>query len=113
MVHDEDATAPPDSATVAPLSAIAEAFEELAKRLNEDEKNGPTQQDQEEQLRIDKFCHAFSLVSVLFNYLGLVFKFAEMEYVSKVLFLYLFFLILMMEFDVIVYNSWTLKKSLN
>ncbi|KAK9903805.1 hypothetical protein M0R45_000915 [Rubus argutus] len=33
---------------------------------------------------LDTFCEACSLVSILFSCLGLAFKFAEMEYVSKV-----------------------------
>ncbi|KAF7827829.1 ACD11-like protein [Senna tora] len=78
MVNGEDVSSPPATAT--PLSAIAEAFEDLAKRLNDVEKNEP---DGEEQLRLENFCHACSLVSVLFNCLGLVFKFAELEYTSK------------------------------
>lgn len=67
-----------DSAT-APLSAIADAFEELAKLINSVELNGS-------QLRLDTFCDSCSLVSILFGCLGLAFKFAELEYVSKVCF---------------------------
>jgi len=55
-----------------PLSAIAETFEELSKRNNANE------------IRLDTFCQAASLVSVLFRSLGLAFKFAELEYVAKV-----------------------------
>lgn len=59
-----------------PLAAVADAFEELsavlkAKGLNHD-------------LDLKTFCDACSLVSVLFGCLGIAFKFAEMEYVSKV-----------------------------
>ncbi|KAJ1436231.1 Glycolipid transfer protein domain [Sesbania bispinosa] len=58
-----------------PLSAIAEAFEELSKTVKE-KKDG-------QELRLDTFCEAASLVSVLFRCLGLAFKFAELEYVAK------------------------------
>lgn len=59
-----------------PLAAVADAFEELsgvlkAKGLDYD-------------LDLKTFCDACSLVSVLFGCLGIAFKFAEMEYVSKV-----------------------------
>lgn len=63
-----------------PLSAIAEAFEELSKSLNENNNNA-------QAIRLDTFCDAASLVSVLFRCLGLAFKFAELEYVAKVSFL--------------------------
>ncbi|XVF86018.1 hypothetical protein PTKIN_Ptkin17bG0167100 [Pterospermum kingtungense] len=59
-----------------PLSEIAQAFEELSQFLG--------CRTREQQLRLDTFCDACSLVSVLFNCLGLAFKFAEMEYVAKV-----------------------------
>lgn len=58
-----------------PLSTIADAFEELASSLRPGSK----------LLRLDEFCAACSLVSVLFNCLGLAFKFAEMEYDHKVI----------------------------
>ncbi|WMV58697.1 hypothetical protein MTR67_052082 [Solanum verrucosum] len=58
-----------DAGTGTPLSAIAEAFEELSS--NHD-------------LMLKPFCHACSHVSVLFGSLGIAFKFAELEYVSKV-----------------------------
>ncbi|XP_050374450.1 ACD11 homolog protein isoform X3 [Argentina anserina] len=67
---DDDATSP------APLSSIVEAFEKLAKILDSQEQDG--------DLQLDTFCQACSLVSILFSCLGLAFKFAEMEYVSKV-----------------------------
>ncbi|XP_048134713.1 ACD11 homolog protein-like isoform X2 [Rhodamnia argentea] len=60
-----------------PLSGIAEAFEEMAALLRSDEGGSV-------ELRLDEFCDACSLVSVLFGCLGLAFKFAEMEYVAKV-----------------------------
>ncbi|KAL2905067.1 ACD11-like protein [Bienertia sinuspersici] len=57
-----------------PLSAIAEAFEDLSE----------TVQKSREDLRLKAFCDSCALVSVLFNSLGLAFKFAELEYCSKV-----------------------------
>ncbi|XP_057543172.1 ACD11 homolog protein [Amaranthus tricolor] len=57
-----------------PLSSIAEAFEDLAHII----KHG------EQELRLNAFCDACALVSVLFNSLGLAFKFAELEYCAKV-----------------------------
>ena len=65
-----------------PLSAIAEAFEKLAKLINSRKINGV----EHFQLRLDTFCDACSPISILFGCLGLAFKFAESEYVSKVLF---------------------------
>ncbi|XP_018825317.2 ACD11 homolog protein isoform X1 [Juglans regia] len=59
-----------------PLSAMAEAFEELDKMLRS--------REDDQQLRLDTFCEACSLVSVLFGCLGFAFKFAEVDYVSKV-----------------------------
>lgn len=64
-----------DAGTGTPLSAIAEAFEELSSCLKS---NGY------DDLRLKPFCDACSLVSVLFGCLGIAFKFAELEYVSKV-----------------------------
>jgi len=63
-----------------PLTAIAESFEGLAKLVN-------SLKDSSQELRLDTLCDACSLVSVLFSSLGLAFKFAEIEYVSKVIFL--------------------------
>ncbi|XP_042482826.1 ACD11 homolog protein [Macadamia integrifolia] len=57
-----------------PLSAIADAFEELAKTIS----------TSSEDLRLVPFSDACSLVSVLFGCLGIAFKFAELEYVAKV-----------------------------
>lgn len=59
-----------------PLTSIVEAFEKLAKILDSRQEEG--------DLNLDTFCKACSLVSILFSCLGLAFKFAEMEYVSKV-----------------------------
>ncbi|KAM3238502.1 ACD11 protein isoform X1 [Capsicum annuum] len=61
-----------DAGTGTPLSAIAEAFEELS--LNRGHYN---------DLMLKPFCDACSHVSVLFASLGIAFKFAELEYVSK------------------------------
>ncbi|XP_010265162.1 PREDICTED: ACD11 homolog protein [Nelumbo nucifera] len=63
-----------EDAAETPLSVIAEAFEQLAKSI-------ATSSD---DLRLEPFCSACSLVSVLFGCLGFAFKFAESEYVSKV-----------------------------
>ncbi|XP_068663914.1 ACD11 homolog protein [Aristolochia californica] len=57
-----------------PLSAIADAFEELGRSLDSGSGGLP----------LFDFCKACSLVSVLFSCLGLAFKFAELEYVYKV-----------------------------
>ncbi|KAK4354300.1 hypothetical protein RND71_026494 [Anisodus tanguticus] len=65
-----------DAGTGTPLSAIAEAFEELSSCLKS---NGGCH-----DLMLKPFCDACSLVSVLFGSLGIAFKFAEFEYVSKV-----------------------------
>lgn len=58
-----------------PLPAIAEAFKELEDDLNKG--SGAV-------LRVRPFSHACSLISILFGYLGMAFKFAEKDYVSKV-----------------------------
>ncbi|XP_050223588.1 ACD11 homolog protein [Mercurialis annua] len=66
-----------------PLTAVVDAFEELAKHLKsirDDHNNNINGAD----LRLDTFCDACSLVSIFFNCLGLAFKFAESEYVAKV-----------------------------
>lgn len=62
-------------ATVTPLAAIAESFEVLANWIGDRSSS---------DLRLRPFSDACSLVSVLFNCLGIAFKFAELEYVSKV-----------------------------
>ncbi|CAK9153662.1 unnamed protein product [Ilex paraguariensis] len=64
-----------DAATGTPLSAIAEAFEDLSGFMKS---SGSC-----DELRLKPFCDACSLVSILFGCLGIAFKFAEMEYVSK------------------------------
>ncbi|KAE8648789.1 ACD11 homolog protein [Cucumis sativus] len=60
-----------------PLTAIAESFEGLAKLVK-------SLKNSSQELRLDTLCDACSLVSILFSSLGLAFKFAELEYVSKV-----------------------------
>ncbi|XP_047313671.1 ACD11 homolog protein-like [Impatiens glandulifera] len=67
----------PNNTRRTPLSAVAEAFEDLSKLVNS---TGNTSGN----LRLKTFCDACSLVSVLFGSLGIAFKFAELEYVSKV-----------------------------
>ena len=61
-----------------PLSIITEAFENLADLLK------PDIITEEDGLSLDAFCNACTHVSVLFSCLGFAFKFAEMEYISKV-----------------------------
>uniref|UniRef100_A0A0A0KWE8 Glycolipid transfer protein domain-containing protein n=1 Tax=Cucumis sativus TaxID=3659 RepID=A0A0A0KWE8_CUCSA len=60
-----------------PLTAIAESFEGLAKLVK-------SLKNSSQELRLDTLCDACSLVSILFSSLGLAFKFAELEYVSKI-----------------------------
>lgn len=59
-----------------PLAAVSDAFEELSALLKAE--------GSDYDLDLKTFCDACSLVSVLFGCLGIAFKFAEMEYVSKV-----------------------------
>ncbi|XP_051122222.1 ACD11 homolog protein [Andrographis paniculata] len=59
-----------------PLSGVADAFEELSTIMKE--------HGFEYDLDLKTFCNACSLVSTLFGSLGRAFKFAEMEYCSKV-----------------------------
>lgn len=66
-----------------PLSAIAEAFEELSRTVGKFNVNGCS----DDCLLLKPFCDACSLVSVLFGSLGIAFKFAEYEYCSKVRFI--------------------------
>ncbi|GAB2280087.1 hypothetical protein Dimus_014724 [Dionaea muscipula] len=65
---------PPSPSNMTPLAAIVEAFEELAEMVD----------DSKEDLRLKAFSDACALVSVLFDSLGIAFKFAEIEYCSKV-----------------------------
>ena len=60
--------------TTTPLSTIAEAFEDLAKLVSSERGH----------LRLDTFCDSCSPIAILFSSLGLAFKFAELEFVSKV-----------------------------
>jgi hypothetical protein len=57
-----------------PLTAVAEAFEELALGMAAD--GG--------ELCLSPFGETCALVSVLFSSLGMAFRFAEIEYVAKV-----------------------------
>ncbi|XP_047307213.1 ACD11 homolog protein-like [Impatiens glandulifera] len=77
MVNDNPVFDDSDNTKQRPLSAVAEAFEDLSKMVN-DAGTSPG------ELRLKPFCDACSLVSVLFGCLGMAFRFAELEYVSKV-----------------------------
>lgn len=57
-----------------PLKEVAEAFEELARGMDADAG----------ELRLAPFGDTCALVSVLFSSLGMAFRFAEIEYVTKV-----------------------------
>ncbi|EPS67870.1 hypothetical protein M569_06901, partial [Genlisea aurea] len=59
-----------------PLSAVADAFEDLSSLVKAEGLDC--------DLDLKSFCDACSLVSILFGCLGIAFKFAELEYVSKV-----------------------------
>ncbi|KAF5794120.1 putative glycolipid transfer protein [Helianthus annuus] len=61
------------------LALIADAFEEIADSIKKGNKK-----DVLFELDLKPFCEACSLVSILFGSLGIAFKFAEMEYTSKV-----------------------------
>ncbi|KAF8094033.1 hypothetical protein N665_0371s0016 [Sinapis alba] len=71
-----------------PLLVITEAFEDLADllkpRWQKRSETGENDVVSNDGLRLDAFCSACTHVSVLFGCLGFAFKFAEMEYVSKV-----------------------------
>ncbi|KAK6116350.1 hypothetical protein DH2020_049812 [Rehmannia glutinosa] len=73
---DEDDVFEDTSSELTPLSAVADAFEELSALLKA--------KGFDYDLDLKTFCDACSLVSILFGCLGLAFKFAELEYVSKV-----------------------------
>lgn len=65
-----------------PLRKISDAFKDLAATVNSETSD----------IEVAPFSRACSLVSPLFGCLGIAFKFAEMDYVSKVLsFFYFFF----------------------
>lgn len=71
MVNDTKSTT---SKLARPLTAVADAFEELSAAVKA---KGP-------DLDLKTFCEACSLVSILFGTLGKPFKFAELEYNTKV-----------------------------
>ncbi|KAK4406006.1 Accelerated cell death 11 [Sesamum angolense] len=60
------------------LKKMAEAFKELANSINQ------CPDGEETRLELATFSRACSLVSPLFRCLGIAFKFAELDYVSKV-----------------------------
>lgn len=69
-----------------PLRKIAEAFKSLSNSINKDDNNNNSQTLENENclLELAPFSNACSLVSPLFRCLGIAFRFAEMDYVSKV-----------------------------
>ncbi|KAJ9554186.1 hypothetical protein OSB04_018231 [Centaurea solstitialis] len=77
MGYDDDEFEDAENGTA--LSLISDAFEEISDLITEGNVNGGSF-----ELRLKPFCDACSLVSVLFGSLGIAFKFAEMEYTSKV-----------------------------
>ncbi|KAL7145083.1 hypothetical protein ABFS83_07G055400 [Erythranthe nasuta] len=60
------------------LKVMAEAFKELAEKINQ------CPDGEEARLELVPFSRACSLVSPLFRCLGIAFKFAELDYVAKV-----------------------------
>lgn len=70
-----DPTLEVGAAAARPLALVAAAFEDLSRMIDGD---GPC------DLRLAPFYSACSLVTVLFGCLGFAFKFAELEYASKV-----------------------------
>ncbi|CAN1181378.1 ACD11 homolog protein [Linum perenne] len=93
LFHDSNQLNSSMTQSQTPLSQVADAFEELSDLLRPERRidNGEevavadvSDQEGEADLRLDSFCQACSLVSVLFSCLGLAFKFAESEYVAKV-----------------------------
>lgn len=75
-MDEDDAFEDSTNTDLTPLSAVADAFEELSAIVKA--------QGFDYDLRLKPLCDACSLVSILFGCLGLAFKFAELEYVSKV-----------------------------
>ncbi|KAG6498797.1 ACD11 homolog protein-like [Zingiber officinale] len=65
------------AAAARPLAVVAAAFEDISRMIDGDGE-GPC------DLRLAPFSSACSLVTVLFGCLGFAFKFAELEYSSKV-----------------------------
>ncbi|KAL1190315.1 ACD11 -like protein [Cardamine amara subsp. amara] len=80
----EDAVCTTPARVNTPLSVITEAFEDLVDLLKPLQSEIDEEEEEEDGLRLDAFCSACTHVAVLFNCLGFAFKFAEMEYVSKV-----------------------------
>ncbi|CAH2042924.1 unnamed protein product [Thlaspi arvense] len=74
---DEEDAAFEDATEGTALSGIADAFEQLSKSVK-------YCTSASNDLQLTPFCEACSLVSVLFGCLGIAFKFAELEYCSKV-----------------------------
>lgn len=60
---------------------MAEAFKDLANTLNSQTL------DEAAKMEVAPFSHACTLVSPLFRCLGIAFKFAELDYVAKVIIL--------------------------
>lgn len=69
-----------------PLRKIAESFKSLSNSINKDDNstNSQTLENDNSLLGLAPFSNACSLVSPLFRCLGIAFRFAEMDYVSKV-----------------------------
>lgn len=67
------------AAAARPLALVAAAFEDISRMIDGDD-DGEDPCD----LRLAPFSSACSLVTVLFGCLGFAFKFAELEYASKV-----------------------------
>ena len=59
-----------------PLTKIADAFKELADSLN----------SPNPRLEVSQFVRACRLISPLIGFLGIAFKFAEIEFSAKVIF---------------------------
>ncbi|KAL8052846.1 hypothetical protein ABFS82_05G031800 [Erythranthe guttata] len=76
MDDDDDVFEDSNSTELTPLSAVADAFEDLSALLKA--------KGFDFDLDLKTFCGACSLVSILFGCLGIAFKFAELEYISKV-----------------------------
>lgn len=62
-----------------PLQQIAKAFSDLAADVKQSQ-----QQEKEDDVQVASFAGASARLSVLFGCLGIAFKFAERDYVSKV-----------------------------
>lgn len=86
-----------------PLTAIVEAFEKLATRV----------ENLQDDLPLKAFCDACSLVSVLFDSLGIAFKFAEMEYCAKVFFLSFHFVLISLFVPLVIMFIYWFVRSLS